>query len=313
LITIQADLLPGGGRGAIPESNEIGNNFVAIWYNASANQTASVKPDLVIALVTFTNYTQPVPDPVTGEPREGRILVITITISNLGLTPAGAFDVGVAAGIFTNSTRVLSVGANSSVEANLTFGPYLANEVLPIRAEVDSNSEVDEGNEGNNVYSGEADVFVTPRPPQERPWWVLALIAVAALALVAISVWGARALFKPEPEESVGAASAPSASPSPPVAESNKAPAPQPDLGQAPAPPPGQAAPWPPQQGPFPPATFYPPTQPSYPSALSQVASAPRPAGPPTLCPRCGSPQISYALYPVRQVICSNCRSTTLY
>jgi len=64
---------------------------------------------------------------VTGEPREGRVLVITMNIANIGLTPAGAFDVGVAAGIETRAVHVLSIAANSSSD-QLREKPTLSNE-----------------------------------------------------------------------------------------------------------------------------------------------------------------------------------------
>jgi hypothetical protein len=318
LISIEADLPGAGGRGALSERSELANNFVAIWFNATANQTVSVKPDLVVSSLAYEYLNDTVLDTVTGEAVTARVVVVYVNLTNRGLTDAGPFEIAVIAGTNYTRVRVGGIAAGGSTVANVRFGPYQRSQEIPIRAQVDVDNDVEEGDEINNVADGTAFVVIPPLQPPQRPLWATVLVVGAAVAIVGLSLWGVRSVFRPDETDSLEGppkekASAPS--PAAPAAAT-------PTVGQASPPPGGPPAPpspsvptaGPPVQAPpagYPPMPYYAPPYPGSMGAPAGTGPGPATSPPPAKCPQCGSAQISYVFYPARQVVCSSCRNTT--
>ncbi len=197
LVGIRVDL-ESSDRGVLSESNEAADNAVALWYNASTGNVTSVKPDLVItsSSLSFQLLNATGRDPVTGEPREARRLVVTLVVTNQGLTAATVFDVVVAAGVNSNRTTVNALASGATRTLNFTFGPYLDTQDIHILATVDVRDQVPEGNEENNRAEATAHIELPPYVPTPRPVWVTLLVVAAAGALVALSAWGVLLVFR---------------------------------------------------------------------------------------------------------------------
>lgn len=332
LIAIRADLNGSGARGAVQETNERGNNEVALWYNATSNTSVPIKPDLVITSVTYEFVHTTALDPVTGESVDAAQMVVFVEILNRGLTDAGPFDVGVAAGVNTTRTTIPGAVALGNVTAIVEFGPYLRPDDIVVLAEADIDREVDESDEVNNALTVPVHIDVTaPDRPGPAPLALLLALGAAG-AVVALAAWGGWALWRPDRDEdnAVGAgdeAPEPAGPAEPAVTTEPAAPAPPPPAAAPPAGPPAPPAappaqpPAPPMPGPYGPAPPWGPV-PAFAPAPGPVPPAYYPAfappsaqgpAPPAKCPRCGSSQVSYTLYPVRQVVCASCHGATLF
>jgi len=183
------------------EFSEDADNAVAIWYNASANTSAPVKPDLRVGRLWFEYENATGRDPVTGENRQALNLIVFLNISNAGLTGAGPFDVAVAAGINTSRQTVAGIGAQGSSVVRLSFGPYIESQSLNVFAQLDITDRVSEGNETNNQARETAYIQLPAVKPVERPVWVTGLVLLAAAALIGLSVWGVLLVFRNEEDE----------------------------------------------------------------------------------------------------------------
>ncbi|HEX9708841.1 MAG TPA: CARDB domain-containing protein, partial [Candidatus Thermoplasmatota archaeon] len=206
LVAVEVDLVGSATRGQVLETNDRGNNVVAGWYNASSTSNASIKPDLRVTDVRFEFVHTVAHDPVTGETVEAARMVVFVEIFNAGLTAAGPFDVGVAAGVNTTRTSLPRADPLANVTAIVEFGPYLRPEELVVRAEVDIDREVDESDETNNARTVPALVVVEIPDRQGPPPWALALALGAAAAVVALALWGGYALWRPDEDGEEGEA-----------------------------------------------------------------------------------------------------------
>lgn len=297
LITIRVDR-EGTARGAYDEQNEVANNFLAMWYNASTNVTASVKPDLVVLPggIRFDFVNTTAPDPVTGGARDARNLVVILNITNTGLTGAGPFDVVIAAGQDWSRATVPGIPSGASTTVTMDFGPYIDSQNVEVLAQLDVQERVDEGSEGNNRANATAAVVLPAYVAPPRPFWVTALVFGAAAALLGLTAWGLIIMFKGEEEEDLvpEAAKAIAAAAATPASPPAQAPAPSapaappfgpPAPAQAPPPPPMRAAapPAPPAAPPpYAPAPFQPPpAPPGYPQPAQRPAYPPQPPQPP--------------------------------
>ncbi len=292
LVTLRADG-EGGARGSINERNEVANNFVAMWYNASANVTTTVKPDLVVSPggFRFVYVNASAPDPVTGGPRDARELVVLLNITNTGLTDTGPFDVVIAAGEDSRRKTIPGIPAGGSANFTATFGPFLESRNIEVIARLDVTGAVDEGSESNNGANATASVYVPPYTAPPRPLWVVLLVVITAVALLALSAWGLVLIFRSENDEglvpedkkveaaankpatvaSPGSAAptstqgAPAAGPVKPAAGAPAAEPPPPPSQPAPARPTAAAGP-PPRPPPMPPQYPAAPPPPGYPA-----------------------------------------------